>query len=447
MPDEKLPRFGASDFFLTDTDPVVIREKLRAALAEVLGRDVVDSDPHMVLASAFMPYLVQGLASIDACAKATLRAYATGADLDRIADSTCAVGYLNRKPALPAILPCLLKLDIVRSSAADASDCVVAWHLEREFTVDGERVIFSGGGEFVHNFALTDGLRAEFQAPVYLRCAEAGPKFNGLASDTSEFLPDDYLTSVADITVSEAPSTHTGQEFSVEDLAVAIAGETYGGSDAESDEDFSERVAWQAKALRVPGSLEYFKLLLSGLTLLPSAYISPTLDDDGRIVMAWADKPTRLASAAGLTLSNRGAAYEEFLRAVQGALLVEQHAYAYEAQVFGDPTVAFRVTYKIPYGVPDEAAARDRVRQAFKAWRSSVAWHCGAFVRRSDAIAAVVAAGAVDVTASSALPIPSSAALPADRFLMASQISLLYNGVGASSTPAEGGSGEDITPV
>ena len=126
-----LPRFGASDFWLVQTDAAQLREQLRTALATLLGRDVVDSDPHMVLASAFLPYLVQGQASADACAKATLRAFASGQDLDRIADSTCVVGYLDRISARGAILPVLLSATITRSDATHASVCHVSWTATR----------------------------------------------------------------------------------------------------------------------------------------------------------------------------------------------------------------------------------------------------------------------------------------------------------------------------
>ena len=56
---DNVPRFGASDFWLVQTDAAQLREQLRSALETVLGRPVVDADPHMVLASAFLPFFVQ----------------------------------------------------------------------------------------------------------------------------------------------------------------------------------------------------------------------------------------------------------------------------------------------------------------------------------------------------------------------------------------------------
>ena len=184
--------------------------------------------------------------------------------------------------------------------------------------------------------------------------------------------------------------------------------------------------------------------MLSGLSLLASAYISPAVDDQGRIVMAWADKPNFLAELAQLALTDRGDAYAEFLRLVQGSLLVEQHVYAYPAKWL-DPTALLRVRFYLPAGTVDLVSAMNRVKSAFNSWRTSVAWHCGAAVRYSDAIAAVIDAGGVDVTAygASGLVVP----LPADSMILASQIVLLYAGLAQASTPAVGGDGEDITPL
>ena len=441
---DTLPRFGANDFYLTETDPVVIREKLRAALADILGREVVDADPHMVLASAFMPFLVQGLASIDACAKATLRAYAVGADLDRIADSTCVVGYLNRKPARGAILPVIIQCDIARDSDLAASDVLIRWADSLVVGMLPEDLNFIGSGEFVMHYPLTAGLSKHAAFPGYLICDKTGPVGNALFADPGSIVEDEALTASAVVTAIEAPSTATGQSFTVSGVSVSIAGESYGGSDIEDDASFSERVAWQAKALRVPGSLEYFKLALSGVSLLPSAYVAPSLDAYGRIVMAWADKAHWLSESAGLTLSDKGSAYNEFLSIVQGSLLVEQRVYAYKAQPVS-LDARFTASYYLPAGTADIASAQSRVEAAFKAWRSSVAWRCGAVVRWADAAAALSSAGASNV--SFLTTTVGDGALPADRFLLASQITLVYAGLSEDATPAAGGSGEDITPV
>lgn len=447
MPDEKLPRFGASDFFLTDTDPVVVREKLRSTLSELLGRTVVDADPHMVLASAFMPYLVQGLASIDACAKATLRAYATGVDLDRVADSTCVVGYLNRKPARPAILPLLLELEVAHSSGSAELVGSFDWSLEYEAPLEnGDTVKFSGSGSVENiKFSLDEEL-VYVAVPIYLFCERSGPDYNGLGDDV-------LIRSQALIDAIELTGHGAVEEFDSRD--VYFCGETYGGSDAEDDASFAQRVAWQAKALRVPGSYEAFKLLLSELNILPSTYVSPDVDDLGRIVMAWVDKVHYLG---GLTydkpylVKTPGDGYLEFLHAVQGSLMVSQHAYAYKAEPY-DTTAHIGARYKLPADTPDIEAAKKAVEKAFNAWRTSVSWRCGAVIYASDAAAAISSAGGVEVYAwsenggSPGSPLPPNGPLPADRFMMGAQFTIEYIGTAEQNAPAAGGQGEDITPL
>jgi hypothetical protein len=429
---DDLPRFGASDFFLTQTDPAILREQLRDTLSALLGRSVADSDPHMVLASAFLPYLVQGQASADACAKATLRAFAVGADLDRIADSTCVVGYMDRLSPAPAILATYVGMRVTRSSVEAASDCLVRISAERE--IDG--VVFSGTLEHVHHFALTDGASAVLVLPVYLYAAEDGSAYNGLLDDA---LAADAAAISVTVELSEAPSTQTGQTYEASQVKPYRCGSTYGGRDSETDESFAERVLWQAKSLRVPGSYEYYRLLLSALRPLASAYVSPTVDDDGRIVMAYADKAAYFAAQRGVELSDRGEAYAGFLRAVQGSLLIEQRAIAYPAKLH---TGSIQAVYKLPAGTSDVASARSAVEAAWRAYVADHAWHCGAHIVTTDAIAALKAAGAAQVACTAIYPIP----LPSDAIVTGSQFSLEYQGVETATTAPVGGDGEEITP-
>lgn len=279
-----LPRFGANEFYLVETDPLAIREQLRAALAELLGRDVLDSDPHMVLASAFMPFFVQGQASADAAAKATLRAFAVGADLDRIADSTCVVGYMDRLPARGAILACIVPVTVTRAVYTSASTVTVTVEASRDVTVGDVGLTFSGRAQYSVSFNAAVSSRA-LVLPVYLTCSEPGAQYNGLFS-----APGDQPVVDGEISANVSAADELGEPCEVSDVSALRCGSTYGGADTEGDDSFARRVAWQAKALRVPGSYEYFLLLLSGLCLLASSYVSQRVDTDGRIVMAWCDK-------------------------------------------------------------------------------------------------------------------------------------------------------------
>lgn len=431
-----LPRFGASDFWLVETDAAQLREQLRTALATLLGRDVVDSDPHMVLASAFLPYLVQGQASADACAKATLRAFASGQDLDRIAESTCVVGYLDRISARGAILPVLLSATITRSDATQASVCRVAWTATRTAeSAGGDELTFSGSGSFDLAFALTDGATKVFSMPAYLICETTGTAGNSIFEDVTALAVDADISVV--LTLTEA--TSVSETYSGADIVAYRCGATYGGMPEESDEDFAIRVAWQAKSVRVPGSLEYFRLALSELRYLASWYVAPTVDSDGRVIMAWCDKVNWLADTTGHALTARGPAYDEFLSIIKNSLLVEQRAYVYPAT---EASTVFRATYYLPASTTAVATAREAVEGAWAAYIEAHAWHCGASLRLSDIHAALLAGGASQVNISSL----GDVTLAVDQFVTSSVFTLIYGGLSTDEVAPVGADGEEVTP-
>lgn len=444
---DAVPRFGASDFFLVETDAGQLRERLRSALAALLGRDVEDSDPHMVVASAFLPFLVQGQASADACAKATLRAFARGSELNRIADSTCVVGYLDRLPARPAVLACVLSVTVTRSSFSGESMCAVSWSASRVASFQGgEPVTFSGAGSFSVDFGYTEGASKTVNVPVYLLSDVKGTAGNGVLADGSgapALIQDDDLSVTASVE-ADAPAD---VEYTVEVVKKWRAGAPYGGADAEDDDAFALRTLWQAKALRVPGSYEYFLLALSDLHLLASWYLSPSVDDDGRIVLAYADKSTACAAGSSVTLYTTGEAYDQYVRRVRESLMVDQRAYVYDAEEY-DGVASIVVYFTIPATTTDEDGAKNRVINAWRVWVSSVAWHCGALLSETDATSALVAAGAesVWIDGSDAAIHGRGLRLPVDRFVPASRFAYSYAGLGTASAAPVGGGGEEILP-
>lgn len=430
-----LPRFGANEFYLVETDPLAIREQLRAALAELLGRDVLDSDPHMVLASAFMPFFVQGQASADAAAKATLRAFAVGADLDRIADSTCVVGYMDRLPARGAILACIVPVTVTRAVYTAASTVTVTVEASRDVTVGGADLTFSGRSQYSVSFNAAVASRT-LVLPVYLTCSEPSAQYNGLFSALG-----DQPVADGDISANVSAVDESGDMCEVSDVSALRCGSTYGGADAEDDDSFARRVAWQAKALRVPGSYEYFLLLLSGLHLLASSYVSQRVDTDGRIVMAWCDKAGYYADHGGYTLTDKGPAYDEFRDAVQGSLLVEQRVMAYPAQEFEH---SYGVTYKLPATTSDVTSARAAVDKAWRAYLASHAWHCGAILNVAEMQAVLSGAGASEIQVATAAS--DYEVLPADTMIPDHKILIAYLGLSVDSADPAGSDGEEITP-
>lgn len=432
-----LPRFGANEFYLVETDPLAIREQLRAALADLLGRDVLDSDPHMVLASAFMPFLVQGQASADAAAKATLRAFAVGADLDRIADSTCVVGYMDRLPARGAILACIVSVTVERPVYASASTVTVTVEASRNITVGGADLTLSGRAQYSVSFGVNVA-SSELVLPVYLTCSEPGAEYNGLFR---EFLPGDTPVADDDISVSVSAVDESGEPCEVSDVSALRCGSTYGGADAEDDDSFARRVAWQAKALRVPGSYEYFLLLLSGLHLLASSFVSQRVDTDGRIVMAWCDKAGYYADHGGYILTDKGPAYDEFRDAVQSSLLVEQRVMAYPAQEFEH---RYAVAYKLPATTSDVTSARAAIDKAWRAYLADHAWHCGAILNTAEMQAVLSGAGASEIQV--ATTASDYEVLPADTMIPDHKILIAYLGLSVDSADPAGSDGEEITP-
>lgn len=432
---DSIPRFGANDFYLTETDPLALREALRAALAEVLGRPVLDSDPHMVLASAFLPFLVQGQASADAAAKATLRAFAVGQDLDRIAESTCVVGYLDRMAPRGAILAGILSATVARPVATAMETVTVEWTARRTVSVDDTEVEFSSSGSADIPYAAGTASMS-VRIPVYLVCSEPGAAYNGLLGQTSPYPVED-----PDVTVDVSAHTSEGVECTVDDVSVSRCGSTYGGTDIESDGSFAVRSAWQAKALRVPGSYEYFRLMLSELHLLASSYVSPAVDADGRIVMAWCDKVAYYAGYASIDLTVRGAAYDEFRTAVQESLLVDQRVVAYPAR---ERYVVYTAQYRLPAATVDVASARAAVERAWRAYVAEHAWHCGAIISTADMDSVLVGAGAssvfVQTLADPYVVQPADTMIP-DRCLV-----LSYRGLSTDSVAPAGSDGEEITP-
>jgi hypothetical protein len=133
---DNIPRFNAQDFYTIETSPSVIKEELRTALYNYLGYNPTDSDPRMLEAMALMPYIVQTRALADAAAKSALLTYAQGEALDRIADSTCVYGYMDRLPARRAVMWVRLDLEVGTTGTA---------HYSGEFTAHG--ITFRGEGD------------------------------------------------------------------------------------------------------------------------------------------------------------------------------------------------------------------------------------------------------------------------------------------------------------
>lgn len=270
---ENMPRFGADDFWAIETDPAVIREQLREALTSYLGYSPTDNDPRMLEAMALMPYIVQTRALVDAAAKSALLSYAMGEELDRIADSTCVYGYMDRLPARRAVM--WVRLNLQPGTTGEA-------YYSGKFSAYG--ITFSGSGYYQRPSL------AEENGPYYVPffAEETGTKANGIDSHVDASLAANIASGV---TVA-----YTGGTASA-GIAAVYRGGNYvteipscGGRDAETDEEFSARIAEQMHALRVPGSKEYYNFVARQVEGISDVYTSESLDGSGK-VQSWYSSP------------------------------------------------------------------------------------------------------------------------------------------------------------
>ena len=270
---DNIPRFNAQDFYTVETSPSVIKEELRTALYNYLGYTPTDSDPRMLEAMALMPYIVQTRALADAAAKSALLTYAQGEELDRIADSTCVYGYMDRLPARSAVMWVRLDLEVGTTGTA---------HYSGKFSAYG--ITFSGEGDYQQPSP------AEANGPYYVPffAEETGTQANGIDSHVDASLGANIASGVSVDYTGGTASAGIATVYRNGNYVTEIP--SCGGRDAETDEEFSDRIAEQMHALRVPGSKEYYNFTARQVEGISDAYTSEALDNSGR-VQSWYSSP------------------------------------------------------------------------------------------------------------------------------------------------------------
>lgn len=260
---EKLPRFGATDFYLLETDAGAIKEEIRAALAEFLGYTPTDADVYMNTALALMPYLVQTRALADAAAKSTLLSYAIGQNLDRVADATCVAGYLDRLPAQRAFALVRLNFTDVLPTPSETSPDSFEFEWRGSFEYEGTAYEGSGSGVITKEFR--GAYVYNILVYVYLFA-----KDGGIVEDLSR-VPEDVLLPIIQ---SGMNVTLDGSSVDIATLDVKLSA-NWVGADAESDESFAKRIEDRSCALRLPGGVAYYSDMLNGVYGLRDYYVSP----------------------------------------------------------------------------------------------------------------------------------------------------------------------------
>ena len=255
---DNLPRFKANDFFFLETDAGVIREDIRQALAGYLGYVPTDADPYMVTCSALMPYIVQSRALADSAAKATLLTYSQGMNLDRIADNSCAVGYLSRLAPQAAMLCVRLNVTSLVPSY-DPEHPTVLYHVECNITHND--LTYSGAYD---GSIEIDGGTQDYYLYFSFPCESAG-----IIGNQYDFRTPAYTDAIErGITL-----TLDGEPVDLSGLIASYG--AYGGRDEETDEAFAKRIAIQMQALRIPGGVAYYENVINDTPYLKNYYVSP----------------------------------------------------------------------------------------------------------------------------------------------------------------------------
>lgn len=380
---ENLPRFGATDFYTIETDPLKIKEELRAALGAHLGYTPTDADPFMALAFSLMPYFVQTRALADAAAKSTLLSYAVGQSLDRIADATVFTNYITRLKEIPS------KAAVRVVISVDGKD----------YWTNAPRVDFTLVGAKVTSDGVT------FKGDVVARLKYDGDNEQYVGN---VFLPEENGARVGfktmDAAVESDRATFNGVEIGNDWTGVNIRAVSVApGRDAESDDEFAAALRETQLGLRTPHSRAWYLSQLRGIegvydvTILDAAYSDLNQAQSPRngalqvIVLPEYAVNGKVAMDSAETIGSDGkTAVErvvEVLRAIQGVgvrFLVKAASFTNAESIL------------VQAHLPDDAddAAEQSVRAAFAAYVRRVSNRLGVLIRYDELEGELVSAGA-----------------------------------------------------
>lgn len=452
---DQFPRFGATDFYTCETDATALAEQLRAALASYLGYTPTDSDPYMVTAFALLPYIVQHNALADVAAKTALMTYAVGGELDRIADATCVVEYLARKPAQAAYFAVYLdfqdcsEFPVYSEGSPSELQCTytgsftingVTYEARDPFGVSWIPVVTVLGVTLYRHFAV-----------AYYHAQTVGAVGNLSKIEAS----DAAIVSAVQSGVSNVKVD--GIDFAASDgLRITPLGAA-AGSDAESDDALAARLALLARAIRVPGGLEYYQNAVSDVYALGRYYIAP---------FAYVGSPTALAHGAvqSYYLEDRPVGCDvECDPTEPGGVVPLSTRFALalsNARLIGDK-ILWRRAVQAPVNNPYElhysllapsgngaayAAAEAAVQAEYIKILADYTDNVGIIVNFDDMAARLVAAGAVDAYVYKGLTTeqPANLQLSPDEFLQADYMRLVKDADTARNTTPAGSGGRLI---
>lgn len=243
----ELKRLDTTAITVVDSSPAPIMASIRDALSNALGYDVDNADPWMVVAASLMPYFVQSRALADVAAKASNLAFATGETLEAL-----AAGHgLYRLAARAAVIYTYICIgdwgDEITEGNAGTLIITSLVFVKKDEAGNVLGRFEYGMGSVRFNVGAT-----WIQIPLY--CTETGPEYNGL----TDFVMDefDYVFSRDDnasnntwctVAISYDPNNNVDKIISI------------GGANAETDDEFAQRVYNEIAASNAAGSVAYYK--------------------------------------------------------------------------------------------------------------------------------------------------------------------------------------------
>lgn len=233
---EVLPRWDLPEVSFVQTDPEAIKAEIVSGYEAAAGRTLATADPIRIFLLSVAAEIIQQRVLINMAAQNNLLSYATGEYLDALGEYL----LVKRLPASNAVtnirftLSQALEEVYIIPAGTEVTNGIVT------FATDEELIIAAG----------------DLTGDVAASCTVAGVAGNG-------YLPGQLTTIVRPMTfVDMAENTN----------------ETYGGADAESDEDYAERIRLAPNAFSVAGPIK--------------AYIFYTQSVSSAIIDVSVDSPT-----------------------------------------------------------------------------------------------------------------------------------------------------------
>lgn len=241
-----LKRLKETAITVVDSSPASLLASMKEALSDALGYDVDNADPWLVVAASLLPYFVQARALADVSAKASNLAFATGDTLDALGAGHGMVRYGARN----ALVYTYVSMNGQEITASN----------EGNLNIQSLVLVKRGSaGNVIARFVYGSG-RVPFKAgdrwlPIVLTCTETGPQNNGLTEFEIEDVLWEYVMNDPNAVAPGVPTV--AKVYDPNNNLELIT--SSGGAEAETDDEFAQRIHNEVAASNAAGSLAYYK--------------------------------------------------------------------------------------------------------------------------------------------------------------------------------------------